>query len=150
MGDQALYDFMDDNISLESHPVSYVNDPAVIAQNDRVVSVNSTMEMDLTGACNSEYLYGHQFTAASGQLDFVRGACASKGGLSIIAFQSSIENGTISKIVSRLSGPVTTPRTDVHYVVAENGVVNLKGLVNRESISPDQSGRSCISGQPAH
>ena len=73
-----------------------------------------------------------QFTATGGQLDFVRGAYASKGGLSIIAFQSSIKNGTISKIVSRLSGPVTTPRTDTHYVVTENGVVNLKGLSSTE------------------
>jgi itaconate CoA-transferase len=61
------------------------------------VSVNSTIEMDLTGACNSEHVHGHQFTATGGQLDFVRGAYASKGGLSIIAFQSSIKNGTISK-----------------------------------------------------
>jgi itaconate CoA-transferase len=132
MGDQAFYDFIDDNISLESHPVSYVNDPTVIAQNDHVVSVNSTIEMDLTGACDSEYVNGHQFTATGGQLDFVRGAYASKGGLSIIAFQSSIKNGTISKIVPRLSGPVTTPRTDVHYVVTENGVANLKGLSSTE------------------
>ena len=132
MGDQAFYDFIDDNISLESHPVSYVNDPAVIAQNDRVVSVNSTIEMDLTGACDSEHVNGHQFTATGGQLDFVRGAYASKGGLSIIAFQSSIKNGTISKIVPRLSGPVTTPRTDVHYVVTENGAANLKGLSSTE------------------
>jgi itaconate CoA-transferase len=93
-----------------------------------VVSVNSTIEMDLTGACNSEYVNGHQFTSTGGQLDFVRGAYASKGGMSFIAFQSSIKDGKISKIVPRLSGPVTTPRTDVHYVVTENGVANLKGL----------------------
>lgn len=128
MGDEAFYDFLDDNIAIESHPVNYVNDPAVIAQNDNVVSVNSTIEMDLTGACNSEYVNGHQFTSTGGQLDFVRGAYASKGGLSFIAFQSSIKGGKISKIVPRLSGPVTTPRTDVHYVVTENGVANLKGL----------------------
>jgi itaconate CoA-transferase len=93
-----------------------------------VSAVNSTIEMDLTGACNSEHLSGHQFTSTGGQLDFVRGAYASKGGLSFIAFQSSIKGGKISKIVPRLSGPVTTPRTDVHYVVTENGVANLKGL----------------------
>jgi hypothetical protein len=88
--------------------------------------------MDLTGACNSEYVAGHQFTSTGGQLDFVRGAYASKGGLSFIAFQSSIKDGKTSKIVSRLSGPVTTPRTDVHYVVTENGVANLKGLSSTE------------------
>jgi itaconate CoA-transferase len=132
MGDHAFYDFLHDNIALESHPVNYVNDPAVIAQNDNVVSVNSTIEMDLTGACNSEYVAGHQFTSTGGQLDFVRGAYASRGGMSFIAFQSSIKGGKISKIVPRLSGPVTTPRTDVHYVVTENGVANLKGLSSTE------------------
>jgi len=132
MGDQSFYDFLHDNLGLESYPVNYVNDPAVIAQNDNVVSVNSTIEMDLTGACNSEYVRGHQFTSTGGQLDFVRGAYASKGGMSFIAFQSSIEDGKISKIVPRLSGPVTTPRTDVHYVVTENGSANLKGLSSTE------------------
>jgi itaconate CoA-transferase len=132
MGDEAFYDFLNDNIALESHPVDYVNDPAVIAQNDNVVSINSTIEMDLTGACNSEYVKGHQFTSTGGQLDFVRGAFASKGGMSFIAFQSSIKDGKISKIVPRLSGPVTTPRTDVHYVVTENGVANLKGISSTE------------------
>jgi acyl-CoA hydrolase len=132
MGDEAFYDFLHDNVALESHPVDYVNDPVVIAQNDNVVSINSTIEMDLTGACNSEYVKGHQFTSTGGQLDFVRGAYASKGGMSFIAFQSSIKGGKISKIVPRLSGPVTTPRTDVHYVVTENGVANLKGLSSTE------------------
>jgi itaconate CoA-transferase len=88
--------------------------------------------MDLTGACNSEYVNGHQFTSTGGQLDFVRGAYASKGGMSFIAFQSAIKDGKISKIVPRLSGPVTTPRTDVHYVVTENGAANLKGLSSTE------------------
>jgi itaconate CoA-transferase len=132
MGDQPFYDFLHDNLALESYPVNYVNDPAVIAQNDNVVSVNSTIEMDLTGACNSEYVKGHQFTSTGGQLDFVRGAYASKGGMSFIAFQSAIKDGKISKIVPRLSGPVTTPRTDVHYVVTENGSANLKGLSSTE------------------
>jgi len=132
MGDEDFYDFLHENIAIESYPVSYVNDPAVIAQNDNVVSVNSTIEVDLTGACNSEYVNGHQFTSTGGQLDFVRGAYASKGGMSFIAFQSSIKDGKISKIVPRLSGPVTTPRTDVHYVVTENGVANLKGLSSTE------------------
>lgn len=128
LGNRAMYDFMHDNPSLESYPVSYVNDPHVIAQNDRVVSVNSTIEMDLTGACNSEYVKGHQYSASGGQLDFVRGAYASRGGKSIIAFASTADHGKVSKIVPRLSGPVTTPRTDTHMVVTEYGVANLKGL----------------------
>jgi itaconate CoA-transferase len=132
LGDREMYDFMHENIGLESHPVSYVNDPHVIAQNDNVVSVNSTIEMDLTGACNSEHVNGHQFTATGGQLDFVRGAYASHNGKSILAFQSSCKGGAISKIVPRLSGPVTTPRTDIHYVVTENGFANLKGMSSTE------------------
>jgi itaconate CoA-transferase len=128
MGDRAMYRFMNDNLALESHPVNYVNDPAVIARNDNMISVNSTVEMDLTGACNSEHVNGHQFTAAGGQLDFVRGAYASRGGKSVIAFASTTRGGTISKIVPRLSGPVTTPRNEVHYVATEYGIVNLKGL----------------------
>lgn len=132
MGDQDFYDVLHDNPAIESYPVDYVNDPAVIAQNDHVVSVNSTIEMDLTGACNSEYLKGHQYSATGGQLDFVRGAYASRGGVSIIAFSSTVGNGKISKIVPRLAGPVTTPRTDVQYVVTERGVANLKGLSSTE------------------
>jgi itaconate CoA-transferase len=132
LGDRALFDYMNENLSLESHPVEYVNDPAVISQNDNVVSVNSTIEMDLTGACNSEHVNGHQFTSSGGQLDFVRGAYASRGGISIMAFQSAVKNGTISKIVPRLSGPVTTPRTDIHYVATEHGVANMKGLSSTE------------------
>jgi itaconate CoA-transferase len=119
MGDRAMYRFMNDNLALESHPVNYVNDPAVIARNDNMISVNSTVEMDLTGACNS---------AAGGQLDFVRGAYASRGGKSVIAFASTTRGGTVSKIVPHLSGPVTTPRNEVHYVATEYGIVNLKGL----------------------
>ncbi|MBB2931261.1 acetyl-CoA hydrolase/transferase family protein [Paraburkholderia silvatlantica] len=132
MGDRAMYDFMNDNPSIESYPVSYVNDPHVIAQNERVLSVNSTIEMDLTGACNSEHVKGHQYSATGGQLDFVRGAYASRGGKSIIAFHSTAGGGRISKIVPRLAGPVTTPRTDTHMVVTEYGVANLKGLSSSE------------------
>lgn len=132
MGDQALYDFIHDNPAIESHPVDYVNDPATIARNDKVVSVNTTIEMDLTGACNSEHLKGHQYSATGGQLDFVRGAYASRGGRSIICFPSAVGDGRISKVVPHLEGPVTTPRTDVEYVVTEHGVANLKGMSSTE------------------
>ncbi|MBX3479757.1 MAG: acetyl-CoA hydrolase/transferase family protein [Caulobacter sp.] len=128
LGDRPLYDFIDDNAAVESRPVDYVNDPAVIARNDRVVSVNATLQIDLSGACNSEHLAGRQYSAAGGQLDFVRGAYASRGGKSIIACHSTAKDGALSRIVSRLDGPVTTPRNDVHYVVTEHGVRNLKGM----------------------
>ena len=132
MGQKSMYDFLDGNASVETWPVDYVNDPATIARNDRVISINATIQVDLTGACNSEHMLGHQFSASGGQLDFVRGAYASKGGKSIIATKSTAANGKVSKIVARLDGPVTTPRIDTHHVVTEFGSANLKGLSSTE------------------
>jgi itaconate CoA-transferase len=132
MGQKAMYDFLNDNPAVESAPVDYVNDPRIIAQNDNVISINATIQIDLTGACNSEHMLGHQYSASGGQLDFVRGAFASKGGKSIIAARSTAAKGTVSRIVPRLDGPVTTPRIDTHYVVTEFGAVSLKGLSSTE------------------
>ncbi|TVV76566.1 acetyl-CoA hydrolase/transferase family protein [Sphingomonas solaris] len=132
LGDAALYDFLNDNEAVEAHPVDHVNDPAVIARNANVVSVNATLEVDLQGACNSEYRNGRQYSATGGQLDFVRGAYASPGGKSIIACHSTAAGGTVSRIVARLSGPVTTPRTDTHIVVTEYGHAELKGKSTAE------------------
>ena len=128
MGDAAFYDFLDDNPALEGHPVDYVNDAAVIARNPRMLSVNATLQVDLAGACNSEGLGGRQYSGAGGQLDFVRGASRSEGGRSIIACHSTAANGTVSRIVPRLNGPVTTPRNDTQIVVTEHGWANLRGL----------------------
>jgi len=132
MGQKAMYDYLAENPSVESWPVDYVNDPQVIARNDRVVSINATIQIDLTGACNSEHMLGHQYSASGGQLDFVRGAYASKGGISVIAAKATAAGGKVSRIVPRLDGPVTTPRIDTHYVVTEFGAVNLKGLSSTE------------------
>ncbi|WP_417615198.1 acetyl-CoA hydrolase/transferase family protein [Parasphingorhabdus sp.] len=127
MGDRAFYDFLDDNPAMHSAPVDIVNDPRHIAKNRNVVSVNATLQVDLGGACNSEHLLGRQYSGSGGQLDFVRGANASKGGKSIIACQSTARHGTVSRIVPRLDGPVTTPRNDTHIVVTEYGWADLKG-----------------------
>jgi itaconate CoA-transferase len=132
MGQKAMYDFLNDNPAIASAPVDYVNDPRIIAQNDNVISINATIQIDLTGACNSEHMLGHQYSASGGQLDFVRGAYASKGGKSIIAARSTAAKGKFSRIVPRLDGPVTTPRIDAHYIVTEFGAVNLKGLSSTE------------------
>lgn len=132
MGDRAFYDFLDDNPSMHSAPVQIVNDPRHIAKNDNVVSVNGTLQVDLGGACNSEHMLGRQYSGSGGQLDFVRGACASRGGKSIIACHSTAKDGTVSRIVPRLDGPVTTPRNDVHIVATEYGWVDLKGKSLRE------------------
>ncbi|WDF74009.1 acetyl-CoA hydrolase/transferase family protein [Novosphingobium sp. KACC 22771] len=127
LGDRALYDFIDDNPAAQAFPVEYVNNPAVIARNDRVVSVNATTQVDFHGACNSEFVAGRQFSGTGGQVDFVRGAYMSAGGKSIIACHSTAAGGTISRITPRLSGPVTTSRNDTHLVVTEYGVADMKG-----------------------
>jgi itaconate CoA-transferase len=132
MGQKAMYDFLDNNPAIESRPVDYVNNPSIIAQNDNVISINASLQIDLTGACNSEHMLGHQYSASGGQHDFVRGAYVSKGGKSIIAARSTAAKGKVSRIVARLEGPVTSPRNDTHYVVTEFGAVNLKGLSSTE------------------
>ena len=132
MGQKAMYDFLDDNPSVESHPVDYVNNPYIISQNDNVMSVNAALQIDLTGAVNAEHMLGHQYSATGGQLDFVRGAYASRGGKSIIACHSTAARGRVSRIVPRLDGPVTTPRIDTHIVVTEFGWTNLKGKSSTE------------------
>jgi itaconate CoA-transferase len=132
MGQKAMYDFLDDNSAVESHPVDCVNDPHVIAQNDNVVSINAALQIDLTGAVNAEHLLGHQYSTTGGQLDFVRRAYASRGGKSIIACHSTAAHGKASRIVARLDGPVTTPRMDTNIVMTEFGWADLKGKSSTE------------------
>ncbi len=134
LGTREMYDFIHDNPSMESYPVSYINDPAVIARNDRFISINATIEVDLLGQCNSEYLGDTQYSGTGGQLDFVRGAFNSKGGKSIIAFRSTAKNGEVSRIVPSLeSGAVVTvPRMDTQYLATEYGVTQLKGKSTRD------------------
>ena len=131
---KRTYEFINDNPSIESYPVSYVNEPSVIAQNDNMISINSIIEVDLLGQCNAEFLGGSQFSGTGGQLDFVRGAFNSRGGKSILAFYSTAKDGKISRVVPRFQTGtvVTTPRMDTHYLVTEYGVVNLKGKSTRE------------------
>lgn len=132
MGDRGFYEFLNNNASIEAHPVDYVNDPTIIARNAQMFSVNATLQIDLQGACNSECMAGRQYSASGGQLDFVRGAWASHGGKSIIACHSTAAKGTVSRIVPLLDGPVTTPRNDTHIVVTEYGWADLKGKTLRE------------------
>ena len=132
LGDKALYEYMDRNPAIEGRPVSYVNDPRVIAEQDRFVSINSTLEIDLTGQCNSEFLNAYQYSGAGGQVDFVRGAYASRDGKSFMVLSSTAADGAVSRIVPRLRGPVTTSRMDVHWVVTEHGAVCLKGKSEAE------------------
>ncbi len=132
MGDRDLYDFLDDNPGFHSAPVQVVNDPRHISKNDHVVSVNATLQVDLGGACNSEHMLGRQYSGSGGQLDFVRGAAASKGGKSIIVCHSTAKGGTVSRIVPKLDGPVTVPRNDTQIVVTEYGWTDLQGKSLRQ------------------
>jgi itaconate CoA-transferase len=127
LGDAALYDFIHDNPDAEAWPVDYVNHPATICRNDKVVSVNATTQVDFHGACNSEFVGGRQFSGTGGQVDFVRGAYLSRGGKSIIACHSTAARGTVSRITPQLTGPVTTGRADVHIIVTEYGWADMKG-----------------------
>ncbi len=131
-GNRKLYDFIDDNPAVESYPASYINDPAIIQQNDNVVSINSIVEIDLLGQVNSEYIAGHEFSGVGGQRDFMSGAFRSKGGKSFLAFHSSAKDGKASKIVPHLSGVVTDPRMEPMFVVTEHGITNLKGKTNSQ------------------
>ena len=134
LGDKDMYAFMHDNPSMASYPVSYTNDPRVIAQNDNMISINSTIEVDLLGQCNSEFLRGHEFSGTGGQLDYVRGAFHSQGGKSIIACYATTHQGEVSRVVPSFAPGtvVTTPRMDTHFLATEYGVVNLKGKSTKE------------------
>ncbi|MEJ2755939.1 MAG: acetyl-CoA hydrolase/transferase C-terminal domain-containing protein, partial [Gammaproteobacteria bacterium] len=110
------------------------------SKNRCMVSVNSAIEVDLSGQINAEQIQEHPFSGTGGQLDFVRGAYASQGGRSFIALHSTAKQGTVSRIVPKLkSGVVTDTRIDVHYIVTEHGCVELKGL------STDQRAKALIS-----
>ena len=126
-GDEPFYEFLNDNSSMEARPVDYVNDPSVIGQNDLVISISAFLEVGLDGEVNSEAIMGKQYSAPGGQLDFVRGAQLSKGGKSILAAYSTASKGAISRIVPKIEGPTTDPRTDTQYVVTEYGVACLSG-----------------------
>lgn len=129
LGSTALYDFLDNNPFIEAHPVDYVNDPFIASQNERLVAVNSALEVDLTGQVCSDSIGPTIYSGFGGQVDFIRAAARSKGGKPIIALPSTAKNGTLSRIVPMLKpgSGVVTSRADVHYVVTEHGVANLFG-----------------------
>ncbi|MCQ4923252.1 4-hydroxybutyrate CoA-transferase [Tissierella carlieri] len=129
MGTERLYDFVNNNPNIEMHPVDYVNDPCVIMENYKMVSINSCIQVDLMGQVVSDSVGKKQFSGVGGQVDFVRGASMAKDGKSIIAMPSTAAKGTVSRIVSIIDegAAVTTSRNDVHYIVTEYGVANLKG-----------------------
>jgi acetyl-CoA hydrolase len=132
LGTQRLYDWVDDNPLIELHPTEYVNDPFVIAQNERMVAVNSAIEVDLTGQVCADSIGTRLFSGVGGQLDFIYGASRSKGGVPIIALPSTAKN--FSRIVTTLKpgAGVVTSRNHVRYIVTEYGVADLYGKTIRQ------------------
>ena len=129
MGTKRLYDFADDNPMIEMYPVDYVNNPLVIMKNNKMVSINSCVQVDIMGQVSSETIGLKQFSGVGGQVDFIRGVCMSQDGISIIAMPSTASRGTVSRIVPILDtgAAVTTSRNDVDFIVTEYGVARLKG-----------------------
>jgi acyl-CoA hydrolase len=134
LGSEELYEFLDNNPLIESHPVEHVNDPFIISQNDNMVAINAAIEVDLTGQVCSDSIGPYIYSGFGGQVDFIRGAARSKGGRPIIALPSTAKKGEMSRIVPFLKqgAGVVTSRADVHYVVTEFGVANLFGKNLRE------------------
>ena len=134
LGTQRLFEFLHENPIFEFHPIRHTNDPFVIAQHDRMVAINSALEVDLTGQVCSDSLGTKPYSGFGGQVDFIRGAARSKGGKPIIALPSTAKNGTLSRIVPTLcpGAGVVTSRADVHYVVTEYGIAYLHGKTLRQ------------------
>jgi 4-hydroxybutyrate CoA-transferase len=132
IGTRRLYDWVDDNPLIELHPTEYVNDPFVIAQNERMVALNSAIEVDLTGQVCADSIGPKLYSGVGGQLDFVYGASRSKGGVPIIALPSTTtlrDGSVVSRIVPMLKegAGVVTSRNHVRFVVTEYGVADLYG-----------------------
>ncbi len=129
LGTKRLYEYVDDNPLFAFHPTEYVNDPSVITKQHKMVAINTALEIDLTGQVCSDSLGTRFFSGVGGQVDFNRGAAKAPGGKAIIALPSTAKNGTVSRIVTRLTpgAGVVLTRAGVHYVVTEYGVAYLHG-----------------------
>jgi len=134
LGSRRTFDFLDNNPFVEFHPSDYVNDPFVIAQNEKMVAINSALSVDITGQVCADSIGPFIYSGFGGQVDFIRGASRSRGGKPIVALPSTAREGSVSRIVDTLcpgSGVVTT-RGDVHHVITEYGVASLYGKSLRE------------------
>jgi acyl-CoA hydrolase len=134
LGTKRLFDFIHDNPGFEFRPICYTNDPYVVAQNDRMVAINSALQVDLTGQVCSDSIGTKPYSGFGGQVDFIRGAARSKGGVPIIALPATARGGQLSRIVPVLEpgAGVVTSRADVHYVITEHGIAYLHGKTLRE------------------
>ncbi len=129
IGSRRLFDFVNNNPAIEFHPSDYTNDPCLIGRNEKMVAINSALEVDLTGQVCADQIGYMFYSGLGGQVDFMRGAARSKRGRPVIALPSTAQGGQVSRVVSRLSdgAGVTTTRGDVHYIVTEYGVAELHG-----------------------
>ncbi len=129
LGSSRLYSFMERNPGLEMHPADFTNSPELAGRNDKLVSINATLQIDLLGQCGSESLGHAPFSGTGGQADFVRAANRSRGGKSFIVLPSTAKNDSISRIVPSLAPGthVTTSKNDINYVVTEYGIAQLRG-----------------------
>jgi len=129
LGSQKLYRFMNRNPALEMHPVDFTNDPYLAGQNDKLVTINATLQVDFFGQCGSESLGHLPYSGTGGQSDFVRAANRSKGGKSFIVLPSTAKDGAVSRIAPTLSPGtlISTSKNDVNYVVTEYGIAQLRG-----------------------
>lgn len=136
LGSTRLHKYIHDNPFFEFHPTEYVNDSYVVAQNDRMISINSALEVDITGQVCADSIGPAFYSGVGGQLDFVRGAARSKDGKTFIALPATAKKGTMSRIVPYLKpgAGVTTTRNDVHYVATEFGVADLWGRTIAERV----------------
>ncbi len=127
IGTRRLYDFCNRNPAIRMTPTSYTHDAAVLGQLSRLVTLNSALEVDLTGQVNAEGSGAAYMGGTGGQVDFVRAGARSPGGHSLMVLAATAKGGTLSKIVPALAGPVTTARSEVDVVVTEYGAAELKG-----------------------
>ncbi len=136
LGSKKVFDYMDDNPVFEFRPTIFVNDPFIIARNDRMVSINSALEVDLTGQVCADSIGPKNYSGFGGQLDFIRGASRSENGKPILAFTSTAKGGKLSRIAPFLKqgAGVTTTRADVHYIITEFGIAELYGKSIRERV----------------
>jgi len=134
LGSKQMFDYVDDNPIFEFHPTAYTNDPLLIARNDKMVAINSALQIDLTGQVCSDSIGTYFYSGIGGQVDFLRGASRSKGGKPIIALSSTAKGGTISRITPMLDpgAGVVTSRGLIRFVVTEYGVAYLHGKSIRE------------------
>lgn len=136
LGSKKLYQFMHRNPSLEIHPVDFTNDPYLAAQNDKLIAINATLQIDLLGQCGSESLGSLPYSGTGGQVDFVRAANRSRGGKAFIVLPSTAKDNSITRIVPTLTPGthVTTGKNDINYVVTEFGVAQLRGKSARQRV----------------